>query len=66
MTYLMSTRQTQILALVAEGMTNGQIGKELGMSVSTVSSHLRHLYRRIGANDRAHAVLLALRAGVLT
>lgn len=62
----MSTRQTQILALVAEGMTNGQIGKELGMSVSTVSSHLRHLYRRIGANDRAHAVLLALRAGVLT
>lgn len=62
----MSTRQTQILALVAEGMTNGQIGKELNMSVSTVSSHLRHLYRRIGANDRAHAVLLALRAGVLT
>jgi DNA-binding NarL/FixJ family response regulator len=62
----MSTRQTQILALVAEGMTNGQIGKELGMSVSTVSCHLRRLYSRIGANDRAHAVLLALRAGVLT
>lgn len=62
----MSARQTQILALVAEGMTNGQIGKELNLSVTTVSSHLRRLYARIGANDRAHAVLLALRAGVLT
>lgn len=66
MNYLMSARQTQILALVAEGMTNGQIGKELNLSVTTVSSHLRRLYARIGANDRAHAVLLALRAGVLT
>ncbi|MCW2767616.1 MAG: helix-turn-helix transcriptional regulator [Nocardioides sp.] len=60
-----SERHIQILALVAEGMTNAQIGAELHLSRHTVNTHLKDFYRRFGANDRAHAVLLAMRAGVL-
>jgi DNA-binding NarL/FixJ family response regulator len=58
-------RHVEILALVAEGMTNEQIGTELHLSHHTVNTHLKEFYRLTGANDRAHAVLLAMRAGVV-
>lgn len=60
-----TARQVRILELVAEGMTNAQIGERMKVSTSIVTRELKLLYRLIGANDRAHAVLLALRAGVL-
>lgn len=59
-------RQLEILALVAEGMTNKEIGDKLHLSLGSVSTSLRALYLRIGANDRAHAVYLGFKAGVLT
>lgn len=65
MTVTISLRQTQILALVAEGLTNTQIGVRMRLSHGTVTRELKLLYRAIDANDRAHAVLLAMRAGVL-
>ena len=58
-------RHVQILTLVAEGMTNNEIGAHLHLSRHTVNTHLKQFYRLTGANDRAHAVLLALRAGLL-
>lgn len=61
-----SKRQLEILALVAEGMTNQEIGDKLYLSMATVAQQLRLLYQRIGANDRAHAVYLGFKAGVLT
>ena len=61
-----SERQLEILELVAEGMTNQEIGDKLFLSVGSVAMTLRILYRQIGANDRAHAVYLALKAGVMT
>jgi len=61
----LSARELQILALVAEGKTNKQIGAHLYLSAATIHSHLAKVFRKLDANDRAHAVAKAFRAGVL-
>jgi DNA-binding CsgD family transcriptional regulator/GAF domain-containing protein len=53
---LLTDRQTQIVALVAEGLTDKEIAGQLGTSVRTVQKHLQHVYRRLGATTRAGAV----------
>lgn len=60
-----SAREVQVLALAADGLSNPEIARELGLSALTVKSHLARMTRRLGARDRAHLVLLALRAGVI-
>lgn len=49
-------RQQQVLALIAEGLTNQQIGAALGISEYTVKDHVRELYERLGVSNRAGAV----------
>ena len=61
----LSAREVQVLALAADGLSNPEIAGELGLSALTVKSHLARMTRRLGARDRAHLVLLALRAGVI-
>ena len=61
----LSDRETQILALLAEGLSSGEIGRELDVSATTVKSHLRHLYDKLEVSDRAAAVARAMRAGLL-
>jgi DNA-binding NarL/FixJ family response regulator len=61
----LSAREVQVLALAAEGLSNPEIAERLGLSALTVKSHLSRMTRRLGARDRAHLVLLALRAGVI-
>lgn len=61
----LSGRELQVLALAAEGLSNHEIGHELGLSALTVKSHLARMTRRLGARDRAHLVLLAMRSGAL-
>jgi DNA-binding NarL/FixJ family response regulator len=61
----LSAREVQVLALAADGHSNPEIARELGLSALTVKSHLARMTRRLGARDRAHLVLLALRAGVI-
>ena len=61
----LSQRETQILALLAEGLSSGDIGGELGVSATTVKSHLRHLYEKLEVSDRAAAVARAMRSGLL-
>ena len=56
-------RETQILNYVAEGNTNKQIAHTLGISEQTIKSHVSAILRKINANDRAHAVALAMRRG---
>lgn len=51
-------RQRQILALVAQGLTDAQIGRRLGLSSATVSKHLTRSYARLGVPNRAAAVRL--------
>ena len=61
-----TSRQVEILELIVEeGLTNGEIAQRLFLGENTVKTHLRKLYELIGANDRAHAVALALRLGVV-
>jgi DNA-binding NarL/FixJ family response regulator len=53
-----SPRQAQIVALVALGLVDKEIAGRLGVSVSTVRTHLQRLYRKMGVHSRARAVAL--------
>ena len=53
-----TARQRQILALVAEGLTDAQIGRRLGLTGATVSKHLTRSYARLGVPNRAAAARL--------
>jgi two-component system NarL family response regulator len=56
----LSARETQVLKLIARGFSNKRIAGELGVSNSTVKNHIASLMGKLGADDRAHAVTLAL------
>ena len=62
----LSAREVEVLQGVADGRSNGDIAAALQLSPLTVKSHLARIGRKLGTGDRAHAVLLALRAGVIT
>jgi DNA-binding NarL/FixJ family response regulator len=55
----LSRRERQVLALVAKGLPNKQIGRQLGITEHTVKVHLGNAFRRIGVNDRTSAALWA-------
>lgn len=61
----LTQRQLQILPLVAQGLTGEEIGRHLHIGLDTVKTHLKHLYRAIGARNREHAVAIGFRTGVL-
>jgi len=61
----LSTRELDALRGLGEGMVYKQIAQELTLSVSTVRTHLHNVYRKIGAVDRAQAVLIARERGWL-
>lgn len=62
----LSLRELQVLALVAEGRSNRQIGAALALSPLTVKAHLARIGRKLDSGDRAHMVALAMRAGLIT
>jgi putative nucleotidyltransferase with HDIG domain len=59
----LSSREIDALRGLAEGKVYKQIAQELSLSVSTIRTHLHNVYRKIGAVDRAQAVLLAREKG---
>jgi putative nucleotidyltransferase with HDIG domain len=59
----MSTREVDVLRRLARGMVYKQIASELGLSTSTVRTHLHNVYGKLGAMDRAQAVLIATERG---
>lgn len=61
----LTPRETEILRLVADGHTNKEIAARLFLSSDTVNGHLDNIYRKLGVSDRAHAVAVALRGGLL-
>jgi DNA-binding NarL/FixJ family response regulator len=63
---LISAREREVLALVARGTTNREIGRSLFISEATVKTHLTHLYAKLGVTDRAAAVATAYERGILT
>jgi DNA-binding NarL/FixJ family response regulator len=61
----LTARELDVLRLVAEGLSNGQIGRRLSIAESTVKSHLLHVFAKLGVDDRTRAVTLALERGLL-
>ena len=54
----LTARQLEIMRLVAQGLTNGQIAHRLGTAEKTVGKHLENTYERLGAHSRVHAIAL--------
>ena len=61
----LSTREMEVLKRLAQGMVYKQIAHELSLSTSTVRTHLHNIYGKLGAVDRAQAVLMATERGWL-
>jgi DNA-binding NarL/FixJ family response regulator len=61
----LSQRESEVLALIAEGTTNREAAAQLFISEATVKTHLLHIYAKLGVNDRAAAVAEAFRRGLL-
>lgn len=61
----LSARQHEILQLIADGATNGEIALRLYLSRDTVKQHTSALYRKLGARNRTHAVQTARRQGLI-
>ena len=59
----LTPREREILALVAEGRTNGEIGKQLFISTKTVSVHVSNILAKLGAASRTEAAAIARRDG---
>jgi DNA-binding NarL/FixJ family response regulator len=59
----LTSRETQILSYIAEGNSNKQIAHILEISEQTIKNHVSAILRKLNANDRAHAVVLAIRHG---
>lgn len=66
MTATLSARQREVLRLTAAGYSSTQIARQLGIQRATVSHHLADTYKLLGANERAHAVALAIHHGHIT
>jgi len=62
---LLTDREREVLALLADGRSAPEIGRTLFLATSTVKSHLAHLYEKLGASDRAAAVAEAMRRGLI-
>lgn len=62
----LSDREHEVLLLLADGLGSGAIGQELYMSESTVKSHIGRIYQKLGATNRAQALVTAMRIGLLT
>ena len=58
---LLSAREVQVLECLSDGQSNKVIASSLAISEDTVKAHLKSLYEKLGATDRAHAVAIALR-----
>ncbi|CAN5590934.1 response regulator transcription factor [soil metagenome] len=63
---LLSTREIEILELVAGGASNKDIAKQLWISDTTVKSHVLHIFNKLEVTDRTAAVTVALRRGIIS
>ena len=61
----LTDRETEVLALVADGLTNRAVARKLGISEATVKTHLAHIYTKLGVLDRAAAVREAWERGLV-
>lgn len=62
----LTPREVQVLGLVASGLSNSEIGRQLYIGEATVKTHLLRTFVKLGVNDRTAAVTVALARGILT
>lgn len=62
----LSDRELEVLAVLCEGKSNREIGAQLHISPLTVKTHLQSIFHKLNASDRAQAVAIALRSGLVT
>ena len=62
----LSEREHEVLVLLAEGLNAAAIGKQLYLSESTTKSHIARIYQKLGAANRAQALVTAMRIGLLS
>lgn len=61
----LTSRELDVLRLIRDGHRNKQIADSLGIAETTVNFHIKNLVDKLGANDRTHAVTIAIRRGLL-
>jgi DNA-binding NarL/FixJ family response regulator len=61
----LTPREREVLALVADGLSNGEIASELVLTGATVKTHVGRLLTKLGARDRAQLVVVAYQSGFL-
>jgi len=61
----LTPREMEVLQLIRDGFKNKQIASELSISENTVNFHIKNIVDKLGANDRTHAVTIAVRRGLL-
>lgn len=61
----LTSRETDVLRLIADGNSNKQIADRLSIGEATVKSHMTNILSKLHANDRTHAVAIALRRGFI-
>jgi DNA-binding NarL/FixJ family response regulator len=62
----LTEREADVLKLIARGMANKQIARELFVTTSTVKTHVNNLYRKLGVSSRTQAALYAARIGLVS
>ena len=62
---MLTPREREILQLLADGLSNGEVAQKLFISQETVKSHVRHILTKLEADTRTHAVAIALRDAII-
>jgi DNA-binding NarL/FixJ family response regulator len=63
---VLTSRETEVLVLIAQGMSNGQISDALSIAGETTRTHIKRILAKLGLRDRAQAVVIAYETGLVT
>jgi DNA-binding NarL/FixJ family response regulator len=61
---LLSEREMEVLKLIVEGKSNGEIAEQLYLSTNTIKTHVRGIMNKLAVDDRVQAAVIALRSGI--